>query len=83
MCILFANLFMLLTWGLHMVYHEDPYIFYIYMIKCGWLGQPNQPHLFNKYQISMGFSYYHVIGVSGIHLLVLFHIDVVKSCGQH
>ena len=31
MCTLFANLYMLLTWGPHMVYHRDPiYILYLY-----------------------------------------------------
>ena len=38
MCTLFANLYMLSTWCPHMVYMGCPYIFYIYMIKCGWLG---------------------------------------------
>ena len=34
----FANLYVLLTWGPHMVYMGAPYIFDIYMIRCGWLG---------------------------------------------
>ena len=38
MCTLFANLYVLLTWGPHMVYMWTPYIFDIYMIRCGWLG---------------------------------------------
>ena len=38
MCSLFANLYVLSTWGPHMVYMGSPYIFYIYKIKCGWLG---------------------------------------------
>ena len=38
MCTLFANLYVLLTWGPHMVYMWIPYIFDIYMIRCGWLG---------------------------------------------
>ena len=38
MCILFANLYVLLTWGSHMIYLGTPYIFDIYMIRCGWLG---------------------------------------------
>ena len=38
MCTLFANHYVLLTWGPHMVYMGSPYTFYIYMIKCGWLG---------------------------------------------
>ena len=38
MCTLFANLYVLLTWGPHMVYKGTPYIFDIYMIRCGWLG---------------------------------------------
>ena len=38
MCTLFANLYVLLTWGPHMVYMRTPYIFDIYMIRCGWLG---------------------------------------------
>ena len=29
---------MLLTRGPHMVYMGTPYIFYIYMITCGWFG---------------------------------------------
>ena len=32
------SLYVLLTWGPHMVYKRTPYIFYIYMIRCGWLG---------------------------------------------
>ena len=39
MCSRFANLYVLSTWGRHMVYMGSPYIFYIYMIKCGWLGR--------------------------------------------
>ena len=39
MCTLFANLYVLLTWGPHMVYMGTPYIFDIYMIRCGWLGE--------------------------------------------
>ena len=35
---LFANLYALSTWFPHLVYMGCPYIFYIYMIKCGWLG---------------------------------------------
>ena len=38
MCTLFANLYVLLTWGPHMVCMGTPYIFDIYMIRCGWLG---------------------------------------------
>ena len=38
MCTLFANLYVLLMWGPHMVYMGTPYIFDIYMIRCGWLG---------------------------------------------
>ena len=38
MCTLFANLYVLLTWGPHMVYMGTPYIFDIYMIRYGWLG---------------------------------------------
>ena len=41
MCTLFANLYVLLTRGPHMVYMGTPYIFYIYMITCGWLGRSN------------------------------------------
>ena len=26
------------TWGPHMVYMGSPYVFYMYMIKCGWIG---------------------------------------------
>ena len=39
MCTLFANLYVLLTRGPHMVYMGTPYIVYIYMITCGWLGR--------------------------------------------
>ena len=42
MCTLFANLNVLLTWGPHMVYMGTPYIFNIYMIRCGLLG--SYPH---------------------------------------
>ena len=38
MCTLFANLYVLLMWGPHMVYMRTPYIFDIYLITCGWLG---------------------------------------------
>ena len=38
MCTLFANLYVLLTRGSHMVYMGTPFLFYIYMITCGWLG---------------------------------------------
>ena len=38
MCTLFTNLYVLLTWGPHMVYMGTPNIFDIYMIRCGWLG---------------------------------------------
>ena len=38
MCTLFANVYVLLTWGPHMVYMGTPYLFDIYMIRCGWLG---------------------------------------------
>ena len=38
MCTLFANLYVLLTRGPHMVYMGTPYIFDIYMIRYGWLG---------------------------------------------
>ena len=38
MCTLFVNLYVLLTWGPHMVYMGTPYIFDIYIIRCGWLG---------------------------------------------
>ena len=38
MSTLFANLYVLLTWGPHMVYMGTPYIFDIYMNRCGWLG---------------------------------------------
>ena len=37
----FANLYMLIAWGPHTVYHRESgtlYIFYIYMTKCGWLS---------------------------------------------
>ena len=42
MCTLFANLYVLLTWGPHMVYMGTPYIFDMYMIRCGWLGSDPQ-----------------------------------------
>ena len=32
---------MLSTWDPPMVYMGSPYVFYIYMIKCGWLGNYN------------------------------------------
>ena len=38
MCTLFANLYVLLTWGPHIVNMRTPYIFDIYMIRCAWLG---------------------------------------------
>ena len=38
MCTLFANLYVLLTCGPHMVSMGTPYIFDIYMIRCGLLG---------------------------------------------
>ena len=42
MCTLFANLYVLLTRGPHMVYHGDPYVFHIDMIRCGWLGSERE-----------------------------------------
>ena len=40
---------------------------------------PNQPHLLNKYQINMGFSYFHGIAIlPGINILKPHQIDVVK-----
>ena len=44
MCTLFANLYVLLTWGPHMVYMGTKYIFDIYMIRCGWLGPVRFSH---------------------------------------
>ena len=38
MCTLFANLYVLLTWAPHMVCMGTPYIFHIYVIRRGWLG---------------------------------------------
>ena len=38
MCTIFANLYVLSTWGPHMVYMGSPDIFYVNMIKCDWLG---------------------------------------------
>ena len=36
---LFVNLYVLLTWGPHMVYHGDSiFVFHIHMLRCGWLG---------------------------------------------
>ena len=32
------NLYVLSTWGHHMVYMGSPYMFYINIIACGWLG---------------------------------------------
>ena len=37
MCTLFANLHKKRTWGPNTVCHGTSHIFYIYMIKCGWL----------------------------------------------
>ena len=34
----FGKSLFVIRWGPHMVYMGSPYIFYIYMIKCGWLG---------------------------------------------
>ena len=34
----FANLYVLLTSGPHLVYHGDSLYIHIYMIRCGWLG---------------------------------------------
>ena len=39
MCTLFVNLYVLLTWRPHLVYMGAPYIFHIYMIRCGWFGR--------------------------------------------
>ena len=50
MCTLFANLYVLLTWGPHMVYMGTAYIFDIYVIRCGWLGSyvPNAVMVFSQ-----------------------------------
>ena len=42
----------------------------------------NQPHLLNKYQINVCFSYFHEFGIlSGIQILAPYQIDIVKGCG--
>ena len=46
MCAHFSNLYVLSTWGPHMVYMGPPYTFYIYMMKSGWLGY-NLLHVFS------------------------------------
>ena len=39
MCTLFPNLYVLSTWGPHMVYMGSPHTYILYlMIKYGWLG---------------------------------------------
>ena len=47
MCTLFANLYVLPTGGPRMVYMGSQYIFYIYMIKCVWLGISFQYIIYN------------------------------------
>ena len=52
MCTLFANLYMLLKWGPHMVNHGDPiYMLYLYdhnwlvellLLTCGCCGKSSQ-----------------------------------------
>ena len=56
MCTLVANLYVLLTWGPHMVYTGSPHIFYIFMIKCGWLGCLLPMSVFNTlyFYVNMG-----------------------------
>ena len=54
MCTLFANLYMLLTWGPHMVYHEDP-IYILHLYNHMWLvGISRVCHLYGiaTYSIS-------------------------------
>ena len=46
------------------------------------MNVPNQAHLLNKYQINMGFSHFHEIGIlSGMNILAPYQIDIVKGCG--
>ena len=44
MCALFANLYVLLTWGSHMIYHGDP-IYVFNMIGYGWFGRETEVRL--------------------------------------
>ena len=74
MCTLFANLYVLLTWGPHMVYMGTPYIFDIYMIRCGWLGAAppklNYPMRAKRGSIQFGYI------KGGNHKRVLYPIPV-------
>ena len=45
------------------------------------MSEPYQQNLFNKYQINMRFSYFHVIGIYGMTILAPYQIDIVKWCG--
>ena len=52
------------------------------VIKVEKKNLPNQPHLFNKYQINMGFSHFHEFGIlSGMYIFAPYQIDIVKGCG--
>ena len=44
---------------------------------------PNQPHLLNKYQINLGFSHFHEIGILSrmYYILAPHQIDIVKGGG--
>ena len=49
---------------------------------CALGPLPNQPHSLNKYQINMGFLYFHEIWIlSGMNILATYQIDIVKGCG--
>ena len=66
MCALFANLYVLLTWGPHMVYKGTPYIFHIYLIRCGWLGSGGT--------VSMS------CGRRAWNIGSVYHASVVRGC---
>ena len=62
LCTLFANLYVLLMRGPHMVYMGSPYIFYIYMIVCGWFnfhGLWFNLMIKPECLINMGYQYFH------------------------
>ena len=67
---------MLLTWGAHMVYMGTPYIFDIYMIRCGWLGS----HLNVASKISMPYEcYFSIYGRPALIILVTSMDDSEKE----
>ena len=80
MCSLFENLYMLLTLCPHMVWFTigTPYIFYINMIKCGWLGWLSMANSMQPLHGALPEQYVPV-RVSSSALIGCLHIGILMS----